>query len=178
MQSLKEDDGIREAPATYRIRLLVLLLLALLVSLPGGALADEFSGRVVTITDGNTIKVLHKGVAERIRLYGVDCPEEGQPFGTPAKRFTAAMVYGKDVTVRTHGLGQDGLTVGDVILPDGTNLGRELVKAGWAWWYRKYAPRDEVLRKLESEARRAKRGLWADKNPIPPWEWRNRKRAQ
>ena len=63
---------MREAPATYRIRLPVLLLLALLVSLPAGALADEFSGRVVTITDGNTIKVLHKGVAEQIQLHGVD----------------------------------------------------------------------------------------------------------
>ena len=113
---------MREAPASYRIRLPVLPLLALLVSLPAGALADEFRGRVVVITDGNTIKVLHKGVAEQIQLHGVDCPEEGQPYGTPAKRFTAAMVYGKDVTVRTHGLGQDGLTVGDVILPDGANM--------------------------------------------------------
>ena len=65
-----------------------------------------------------------------------------------------------------------GRTVADVILPDGRNLNREIVKAGFAWCYRKYAPRDAELEALESEARHAKRGLWVDPHPIPPWEYR------
>ncbi len=59
-----------------------------------------------------------------------------------------------------------------MILPDGRVLNRELVRAGFAWWYRRYAPDDEMLAQLEQEAREAQRGLWADAEPVPPWEWR------
>jgi endonuclease YncB( thermonuclease family) len=59
-----------------------------------------------------------------------------------------------------------------VLLPDGRSLNHELVGAGLAWWYRRYAPGDLDLERLESEAREAKRGLWADAEPVPPWEWR------
>ena len=59
-----------------------------------------------------------------------------------------------------------------VLLPDGRVLNQESVRAGFAWSYRKYAPEDETLRQLGQEARHATRGLWADPNPIPPWEWR------
>ena len=57
-------------------------------------------------------------------------------------------------------------------LPDGRNLNREIVKAGFAWWFRKYAPKDKELEALESEARAAKCGLWADPHPVPPWDYR------
>jgi hypothetical protein len=63
----------------------------------------------------------------------------------------------------------------DVILPDGMNLDQELVKYGWCWWYRKYAPGDTVLEGLEQEAREARKRLWADPQPVPPWEWRKGK---
>ena len=56
------------------------------------------------------------------------------------------------------------------------NLNQELVKQGWCWWYRKYAPRDTVLEGLERGAREAKKGLWADPKIVPPWEWRKRSR--
>jgi endonuclease YncB( thermonuclease family) len=59
-----------------------------------------------------------------------------------------------------------------VILPDGSNLNYEIIKAGLAWWFRRYAPNDKALEKLESDAREARRGLWADRDPMPPWEWR------
>jgi endonuclease YncB( thermonuclease family) len=64
--------------------------------------------------------------------------------------------------------------VGD--LPDGTNVNHQLVKAGWCWWYRKYAPGDTVLEGLGKEAREARKGLWADPAPVPPWEWRKQRR--
>jgi endonuclease YncB( thermonuclease family) len=61
-----------------------------------------------------------------------------------------------------------------VLLPGGTNVNHTLVKEGWCWWYRKYAPGDTVLEGLEKEAREAKKGLWVDPHPVPPWEWRKR----
>jgi len=137
----------------------------------------DFSGRVVGVTDGDTIKVMHNGKAERIRLHGIDCPEKGQPFGATAKRFTSAMVFGKDVTIHFTDRDKYGRTVGDVILPDGTNVNRELVKAGLAWWYGKYSG-DATLGQLEAQARAARRGLWLDPHPVPPWEWRKQKKGR
>jgi len=64
----------------------------------------------------------------------------------------------------------------DVLLSDGTNVNHELVKESWCWWYRKYAPGDTVLEGFEAEARDAERGLWADPQPVPPWEWRKRRK--
>ena len=105
---------------------------------------------------------MHNGRAEKIRLYGIDCPEKGQAFG-------------KDVTVKVKDTDRYGRTVGIVILPDGRSLNEELVYQGLAWWYRKYS-KSPKLATSEMEARLAHRGLWADKNPIPPWEWRKTKR--
>jgi endonuclease YncB( thermonuclease family) len=62
--------------------------------------------------------------------------------------------------------------VGEVLVSDGRSLNQELVRAGLAWWSRQYAPHDTTLAQLEAEARAAKRGLWADAAPLPPWEWR------
>jgi len=63
-------------------------------------------------------------------------------------------------------------TIGEISLPDGRNLNQEIVKAGFAWWFRRYAPEDKELERLEAEAREAKRGLWVDPEPVPPWEFR------
>ena len=65
-----------------------------------------------------------------------------------------------------------------MILPDGKKLNREIVKAGFAWWFRKYAPKDRELEALESEARAAKSGLWADPKAMPPWEYRRLQKPQ
>jgi endonuclease YncB( thermonuclease family) len=58
-----------------------------------------------------------------------------------------------------------------VLLFNGTNVNHELVKDGWCLWYRKYAPGDTELEGLENEAREGRKGLWADPQPVPPWEW-------
>ncbi len=136
------------------------------------ALAADFTGRVVGVSDGDTITVLHNGKGERIRLHGIDCPEKRQAFGNRAKQFTSNLVFGKTVTVQVLDRDRYGRTVGVVLLPDGRSLNHELVKAGFAWWYWRYTPDDETLAQLEREARAAKRGLWADAEPVPPWEWR------
>jgi endonuclease YncB( thermonuclease family) len=83
------------------------LFLIALFSKP--SLAD-FSARVVSVLDDDTIEVLHNSKAERIRLIGIDCPEKGQAFGKPAKQAASALVFGKEVTFLTHGHDKDGRT--------------------------------------------------------------------
>ena len=138
--------------------------------------AADYTGRVVGVIDGDTIEVLNSHHAERIRLSGIDCPEKGQAFGQRAKQAASALVFGKKVTIQTHGYDKYKRTLGDVFLSDGRNLNQELVRQGFCWWYRKYAPGDTVLEGLENEAREAGKGLWADPQPVPPWEWRKRSR--
>jgi endonuclease YncB( thermonuclease family) len=152
------------------MRTLVLLLAAL------PCLAD-FSGRVVGISDGDTIKVLSNGRAEKVRLWGVDAPEKAQPWGSRARQFTGEMVFGRQVTVRVHDTDRYGRVVGEVVLADGRSLNRELLRAGLAWWYTQYSPREWELQRLEAGSRQAHRGLWADANPVAPWDWRKAKRA-
>ncbi|NIM99383.1 MAG: SNase-like nuclease, partial [candidate division Zixibacteria bacterium] len=125
-------------------------------------------GKVVGISDGDTISAMRGGRAVKVRLHGIDCPEKRQAYGTRAKRYTSDMAFGKEVTVRVKDTDRYGRIVGEVILPDGNSLNKELVYVGLAWWYRRYAPDDRTLKALEAGAREAKRGLWAEKNPVPP----------
>ena len=155
--------------------LFVLIILAL-IGWTGSANAATFQGKVVHIADGDTITVLNEAKKEtKIRLNGIDCPEKGQAFGNKATEFTKDLVALQTVTVNTFGQDRYGRTIGDVILNDGRNLNRELVGEGWCWWYREYAPGDMVLEKLETEAREARKGLWKDPHPIPPWDFRHGK---
>src|SRR5215831_6428279 len=150
--------------------------LSVLLGLASVALPTDFSGPVVSVLDGDTIEILLSNRAQRIRLHGIDCPEKGQAYGTRAKQAASALVFGKEVTLKTHGKDKYGRTMADVYLPDGTNVNHELVKQGWCWWYRKYAPGNVILEELERRARGTGLGIWADSAPIPPWEWRKARR--
>jgi endonuclease YncB( thermonuclease family) len=145
--------------------------LLLFILHPLAAFAD-FSGLVVSVLDGDTIEVLHNGKAERIRLSGIDCPEKGQAYGRRAKQEASALVFGREVTLQTHGKDKHGRTIAEVFVEKGTNVNHSLVKDGWCWWYQKYAPGDLVLQELEQDAKAYKKGLWAEPNPVPPWLYR------
>src|SRR5579875_1061128 len=134
--------------------------------------AEEFSGQVIGVTDGDTITVLHAGYPERIRLAGIDCPEKRQAFGYRAKQLTSYLAFGKEVLVQAQGRDKYGPTIGEIVLPDCKSLNRELVRTGLAWWYRKYSS-DQDLARLEYEARSAHAGLWAEPDAIPPWVFRH-----
>lgn len=138
----------------------------------------ELRGRVVGVKDGDSIEVLAGGRAEEVRLFGIDCPEMNQPFGKQAKRFTSSAVFGKEVVVEGRGRDRYGRLLGVVTLPDGKKLNEELVRAGLAWWYYSYAPKEPGLALLEKEAQSARRGLWADRDPVPPWAWRKLKNSR
>ena len=89
----------------------------------------HFTGKVVGVSDGDTISVMHNGKAERIRLSGIDCPEKGQAFGQRAKQFTSALVFGKEVTVAVQDSDKYGRTIGEVKLLDGRVLTRQELTA-------------------------------------------------
>src|SRR5262249_26262651 len=85
--------------------------------------------------------------------------------------------YHQEVRVEVKGQARYQRTIAEVILPDGRILNYEIVKAGLAWWFRRYAPKDPTLEGLEFQARQAQRGLWSDRDPVPPWEFRKNKPA-
>jgi len=146
-------------------------VLVLLLAFP--TLCFPWSGRVVGVSDGDTIHVMHQGRETSIRLFGIDCPERHQAFGNKARRFTANKVFRKAVEVEEVDKDRYGRTVAWVYV-NGKSLNKELIRAGLAWWYRHYAENEHELKDLEAEARRNKTGLWSMPNPIPPWEFRRR----
>ncbi len=167
----------RKPRSTYSLVALVLVLALSALWYRWMPARGDFVGKVVGVSDGDTIEVMRAGRAVRVRLNGIDCPESHQAYGTRAKQFTSELVFGKTVAVQIHGTDQYGRILGEVILPDGRSLNRELVRNGYAWWYRRYS-NDPVLQQLEDEARRARRGLWRDRNPVPPWEFRRERRSR
>jgi micrococcal nuclease len=154
-----------------------LFLVAAILSFASAARADEeFTGKVVGVADGDTVTVLRdEKTPVKIRLQAVDCPEKAQPFGQKAKQFTSEMVFGKVVTVKVATRDRHGGTFAWVSV-GGKNLNEELLRSGLAW-HDKHHARTEKQAKLELEARAAKRGLWADARPTPPWEWRHGKKG-
>jgi len=94
---------------------------------------DTFTGKVVGVSDGDTISVMRAGRAVKVRLHGIDCPEKKQPYGTKAKRFTSDRAFRNEVTVYVKDKDRYGRIVGEVILPDILSLNKELVFVGLAW---------------------------------------------
>ncbi|MBX3745957.1 MAG: thermonuclease family protein [Verrucomicrobiae bacterium] len=144
--------------------LLPLLLWACAVS---GA---DLRGRVVSVSDGDTLKVVSGRKETTIRLAGIDAPERRQPYSEQAKRALSEMVFGKDVRVVIQDTDRYGRTVG-VVYVGRKQVNLELVRMGLAWHYRQYSD-DKDLARAEVEARKARRGLWADRKPVAPWDWR------
>jgi micrococcal nuclease len=153
-------------------RSLLLTLVLLVPARDAISAADYFTGKVVGVHDGDTITVLTDRTPVKVRLFGIDRPETGQDFGSRAKLATSELAFGKVVTVVPRHKDRYGRTVAEVVLPDGRILNHELVRRGLAWWYRKYAPNDASLARLEAESRTAKLGLWSIPDPTPPWTWR------
>ena len=144
------------------------------------ALAVEREGAaevlVVAISDGDTASVLLNGERQRVRLASVDAPEKGQAFGRRAEQSLRELVWKKTVSINWSGLDRYGRIVATVAVGQ-VDVGAEQVRRGMAWVYRAYS-KDPGLLALENEAREARRGLWADPQPIAPWNWRSARRER
>ena len=149
---------------------IVILAIILILPVLAWSQTTSWTGKVVGVSDGDTITVMHQGKGEKIRLYGIDCPEKRQAFGKRAKQFTSNMVFGKDVEVRPVTTDRYGRTIAWIYV-DGACLNEALLKAGLAWHYKRYSS-ERHLAELENEARRTKAGLWSDPYSVPPWNFR------
>lgn len=138
---------------------------------------DVLYGRVDRVEDGNTCEVvLDGGRRVTVRFWGVDAPEWDQPFGLRATEIVREVAAEEPVRIEVVERDRGGHLVGRVQTYD-LNVGRTLLRNGYAWYAEQYAPEATVLSHLEKRARRKERGLWEQDNPIPPWQWRKRDRA-
>ena len=143
-----------------------------LLSMWLAAAGQTLTGTVVAVQDGDTFSVQRGSSLFKVRLAEVDAPEMGQAFGKQARRLTEKMALGRKVRVDVMMIDRHGRRVGTVIVEDGRVLNEELVHAGLAWYYRVNPIRNQRLQRLEQYAFSKKLGLWVEKAPLPPWEFR------
>lgn len=157
----------------------LLTALSFCIALP--AFAASLAGKVVGVTDGDTITVLDAAnVQHKIRLAGIDAPEKSQAFGQRSKEHMSALVFGKTVEVIWNKTDRYGRTIGKVVVA-GQDANLDQVRSGLAWHYKAYereqTPADRATyAQAETEARTRHVGLWQDANPTPPWDYRHGRR--
>lgn len=162
---------------TRALRPFLFCLLAA-VTLLSPALAETLLGHCVGVADGDTCTLLLTDDAggkrtEKIRFHGIDAPESHQAYGQAAKKFVSDLIYDKDIRVEVQTRDKYGRLVGKIFVGN-TNVNLEVVKAGYAWWYRQYGAGETDIAEAEEAARTARRGLWQDKNPVAPWDFRHK----
>ena len=139
--------------------------------------AHAWMAKVVSVTDGDTIKVYNAEQGQvKIRFYGIDTPEKAQPYGKAAGKYLTSLIAGAVVEVESVTKDRYGRTVG-IVWNNETNINQEMVRSGYAWVYQRYCDKSfcDYWLALENEAKTDKIGLWQEPNLTPPWEWRKRK---
>jgi len=141
--------------------------------------AQAWEGIVVKVIDGDSLKVRRDGRIVELRLYGIDAPEYRQPYSNKAKQHAKRLVFQQMVTVHEKDTDRYGRIVALVTSRD-VMLNREMVRAGLAWYYPKYC-RDQPLcgelMDLEDRARKERRGLWRETDPVAPWDWKRQQKS-
>ena len=154
------------------------VILSVVCVAPAAGAGQHFTATVVKIVDGDSIQVRHQGRSIRVRLWGIDTPEWRQPFSKAAKKYTAKLVGNTEVTLEEKDWDDYGRMVALVTTDDNRLLNEELLKAGLAWvhiYYCKEAICDKWYG-YDKPARKRQIGLWYDKEPVPPWVWKRKKR--
>jgi len=139
-----------------------------------GNTAMAWHGYVVEVLDGDSLRVKRGTKFYEIRLYGIDTPEYKQSYWKKAKRFTKNRTYKKTVSIEPRDVDRYGRIVA-LVKSQGRLVNQELVRDGLAWVYPKYClqqPLCREMKKEEARARRERRGLWKEKNPLSPWLWK------
>ncbi|MCG3705618.1 thermonuclease family protein [Aliarcobacter butzleri] len=135
--------------------------------------ADVLKGKVVGISDGDTIKILTQDdKLYKIRLNDIDAPEKSQAFGNKSKENLSNYIFERYVTVEYKNIDRYQRILGTVYY-QGEDINIQQVKDGFAWVYKQYSNKIEYY-KAEVEAKATKRGLWMDNNPIEPWNYRKK----
>jgi endonuclease YncB( thermonuclease family) len=164
---------------TYLFRIRLIYFIWVLFFIGCNSATDKFenqSGNVVKVVDGDTYDINIEGRQTRIRMYGIDAPERGMDFYKVSKNYLVSLCDGNQIRVELIEKDRYGRIIAKSFLPNGKELGAEMIKAGLAWHFKKYS-KDEDLSYYEETARQQKLGLWSSKNPIPPWEYRKMNRS-
>lgn len=152
------------------------LITLLLLSVYSVAYADSITGRIVGIADGDTLTLLDEtNTQHKIRLAAIDAPEKAQPFGNRSKQKLSGLCFKQPASVEVTDKDRYGRLVG-IVMCNAVNANEAMLTSGMAWVYRKYAEGFGDYYALEREAQAYQAGLWAEKNPVAPWEWRKIKR--
>ncbi len=145
--------------------------------------AETLAGRVVSVADGDTLTLLDANKqTHKIRLSGIDAPEKKQAFGQQSKQSLSNLAYGRQVTADCPKRDRYQRSV-CVVTVAGSDVGLQQIRQGLAWWYRAYAHEQRAQGRRDYElaeqvAKERKLGLWREKDPIPPWDWRRKRRKQ
>jgi endonuclease YncB( thermonuclease family) len=166
--SFSRNGLLLSAADTACVRTIAILVA--LVAASSVALAD-FTGRVVKVSDGDTLTVLVNRTQIRVRLDAIDAPESGQAFGKRSRQSLAELCAAKDARVAERGKDRYGRTIG-VVTCGAVEANSEQVRRGMAWVFVKYAPPTSPLYGLEAAAKAQHLGLWSEPHPIAPWKWR------
>lgn len=157
----------------------MLLIVTVLLQGCGGLLAilfpaNQYEGKVIKVTDGDSITILHEDQELYIRLAEIDAPERGQPFWRKSREALADYVAGKEVTVEEFDVDRYGRIVGHVYVRD-LWVNGELVRGGYAYVYPEYAV-SMKLYEYEMDAQEDKGGIWKlpENKRVKPWEWREK----
>ena len=136
--------------------------------------ASMLTGKVIHISDGDTVHILTTNKEKiKIRLSGIDAPESKQAFGNKSKENLKSYIYQKDVAVKYDSKDKYNRVLGTIYYQN-KDINLQQIKDGYAWFYKQYS-NNATYYKAEQEARKSKKGLWYDKNPIEPWEFRKNK---
>jgi endonuclease YncB( thermonuclease family) len=143
------------------------------------AFAETLEGRVVGVTDGDTITLLDDSRQQhKIRIAGIDAPERKQPFGNRSKQHLSLLAFGKQATADCYRRDRYGRRICAVYV-DGQDVALAQLDAGMAWWFRKYGNEQPPRQRIEYESAEDRAAtdrvrLWADSSQMPPWDWRRR----
>ena len=151
--------------------LAVVLGVAVIATIGGCLPHDSFEAQCVKVYDGDTIEVMAGGPKSlRVRLHAIDSPEKGQPFSNAASKRTRELIEGRRVRVEVRDRDRYDRLVARIYIDD-RDLSEQLISEGLAWHYTRYSS-ELALGRAQREARKARRGLWQDPDPVPPWEFR------
>jgi endonuclease YncB( thermonuclease family) len=152
-----------------------LLLVLFSLIMMGWARAESFTGKVISITDGNTICVIHSDKARMVKMSGVDCPDPDQPYGPEAKEFLVSLISGREIWINVERMDHFNRGVSKITL-DGQDVAVQVVQAGLGWYDTRYSSNAQIA-EAQTLARASKSGLWSQEKPVPPWEFRQMSRG-
>jgi endonuclease YncB( thermonuclease family) len=193
------ENSLYQLPLAVLVGVIAFWLIAFLGRRPGrGSASDRQQrhgrgarhslARVRHIIDGDTLVVSINMIKMTVRLYGIDCPEDGQEWGDTAKQGLQKLVGGRDVRLEEHGIDDHERTLATVYVqaensPEWINVNLRMVTLGHAWVTRNFLThlphdrRDKII-ELENWARSKNIGLWGTPQPVPPWHWRSHGRPR